>query len=172
MTIWECAIRSEVRPDDRKAVDAIVASTGYFNPAEQAVAEELVDEYLARGEASGYRFLFAEDPATDAAVLGYACYGPVAGTESSHDLYWIAVHERHRGKGIGRRLLDATLAAVRAEGGTRLYAETSSRELYRPTHEFYLKNGFRLEARLPDFYATGDDKLIFMRPVAGTRCKA
>lgn len=156
------SIRFKARPDDREAVRTIVASTGFFNPAEQAVAVELVDEYLARGEASGYRFLFAEDPCAESEVLGYTCYGPIAGTQSSFDLHWIAVYEGFRGAGIGRRLLDATLDAMRAEGGDRLYAETSSREQYRPTRDFYLRNGFTLEARLADFYTAGDDKLIYV----------
>lgn len=191
-------LRYAAGPDDRRAVRDIVRSTGFFSTEEEAIAVELVEERLARGEASGYEFVFAElapfrgkgvvPHSTDLgagredaspyagknaagtkapAIVGYACYGPIAGTRDSFDLYWIAVHAEHRGNGLGKRLLQATVEAVRAAGGDRLYAETSSRAQYKPTHRFYEACGFKCEALLKDFYAPGDDKLIYRLDVTG-----
>jgi len=39
--------------------------------------------------------------------------------------------------------------------------ETSGRPLYEPTRQFYLKNGYELEATLREFYGSGDDKLVY-----------
>ena len=52
-TAESCRLRHELVPADRQAVRAIVERTGFFSPAEVDVAVELVDERLARGEASG-----------------------------------------------------------------------------------------------------------------------
>ena len=41
--------------------------------------------------------------------------------------------------------------------------ETSARELYRPTQRFYERCGYEAEARLKDFYAPGDSKIIYVK---------
>ncbi|MGI6387310.1 MAG: GNAT family N-acetyltransferase [Desulfomonilia bacterium] len=99
-------------------------------------------------------------------IVGYTCFGPVPGTQSSFDLYWIVVRKDRRGSGIGRALLAQTEEAVASSGGSRLYAETSSRELYDPTRGFYCSAGFRQEAFLENFYAPGDGKIIFVKQIA------
>ena len=153
--------RDDIRESDVFAIQAIVSSTGFFNPAEIAVAVELAEERLSKGAASGYFFLFAEDET--GRVLGYACYGPVPATETTFDLYWIAVHADRQRDGLGRQLLTRTEAAITAAGGLDVYIETSSRALYQPTQSFYAKAGYRLAAEFPDFYAAGDGKLVFVK---------
>jgi D-alanine-D-alanine ligase len=152
--------RSEVRPGDRREVRAILESTGFFYPEEIETAVELVDERLRRGEASGYLFEFAE---LGGEVAGYTCYGPIACTRASFDLYWIGVHQRRRRAGLGRRLLSRAESEIRRLGGQRVYVETSSRPQYDPTRRFYLACGYRQEAQLEDFYAPGDGKVIFLK---------
>ncbi len=152
--------RDEVRSTDRQAVRAILQSTGFFHPEEIAVAEELVEERLQRGPASGYHFEFAE---SGGQVAGYTCYGPIACTRESFDLYWIGVHQEHRRAGLGRLLLARAEERIRELGGRRVYVETSSRAQYEPTRRFYLACGYRLEAELEDFYAPGDGKAIFLK---------
>ncbi len=81
-------------------------------------------------------------------------------------MYWIVVHPRARGGGLGRRLVAAVLDDMRANGGRRLYAETAGKALYAPTRAFYAAAGFTLQAVVPDFYAPGDAKQIWLRLVA------
>ena len=153
---YRCAAENS----DAEKIRAIVQSSGFFNPEEVEVAVELVLERLEKGEKSGYYFIFAE---TDGHLAGYACYGPIAGTQCSFDLYWIAVDNGMRGGGIGSLLLKKAEEEVAGMGGGRVYVETSSRDLYEPTRAFYLRNGYRLEADLRDFYAPGDSKIIFVK---------
>jgi hypothetical protein len=47
--------------------------------------------------------------------------------------------------------------------GRRIYIETSSQAKYAPTREFYRRCGYEPEAVLKDFYADGDDKLIYVK---------
>ena len=156
--------RAAPRPADVVAVRALVADTGFFSAEEIAVAGELVEERLARGPASGYEFRFADAPD---GLAGYSCFGRIALTEASYDLYWIVVAPSTQRTGLGRRLLRATEAAVAALGGQRLYAETSSRPLYAPTRGFYRGCGYREAAHFEDFYAPGDGKVVFERRLAG-----
>ncbi len=153
-------VRAELRQDDD--IRALCQATGFFTPEEIAIAEELAADRRVRGAASDYRFLLAE---LAGALAGYACYGPIAGTQEAWDLYWIVVHPRAQGTGIGRTLVDAVLADMRASGGRRLYAETAGKPLYEPTRAFYAAAGFSLEAAVPDFYAPGDAKQIWLRMV-------
>ena len=153
-------VRADLRPTDRAPLSALLEATGFFNPEELAVALELVDDRLANGRSSHYRFLVAEEAGR---VLGYACWGPIPGTAQSVDLYWIAVDPEAQGKGVGRALLRAAEAQIVGEGRARVYVETAGRAQYEPTRSFYLACGYRVAAELDDFYAPGDGKVIFLK---------
>lgn len=147
---------------DRASVREVVESTGYFHAHEIDVAVELVDERLAKGLASGYRFLFAD---RGERLAGYSCYGEIACTRGSFDLYWIVVDRALHGRGLGRELLRRSEAAIAALGGRAIWVETSGREQYQPTRAFYEKSSYERCAVLRDFYADGDDKIIYCRKI-------
>jgi ribosomal protein S18 acetylase RimI-like enzyme len=69
------------------------------------------------------------------------------------------------GKGYGRAILSFVEEEVRRRGGYLLVIETSSQESYGSTRQFYDKVGCTLAAKLPDYYAKGDDKLIYLLPI-------
>lgn len=152
--------RYRVLPADRDDVRRIVVSTGFFYPDEVDMAVELVQAHLELGTDSGYHFVLAQEADS---VLGYTCYGPIACTRGSFDLYWIAVDKNRQQQGLGRELLKQTENRIQAAGGMRIYIETSARELYRPTQRFYERCGYTAEARLKDFYAPGDSKIIYVK---------
>ena len=154
--------RDTVTHFDVAQVREIVTSTGFFNKEEIAVAVELVDERLQKGLKSDYYFIFVE---MKNKTVGYTCFGPIPATKASYDLYWIAVHDKCRGMGIGKRLIQQTEAAIKKMGGSRIYIETSSREQYEPTRAFYLACNYILEATLQDFYAPDDSKCIYVKSI-------
>jgi GNAT superfamily N-acetyltransferase len=156
----EITFRTTTKSDDLENVREIVKSSGFFFDHEIEVAVELVEEHLKVGEISGYYFVFAE---VDGKTAGYSCFGPIACTKSSHDLFWLATHEEYRGKGIGKKLLEETYKYAKQMGCKALYAETSAKEQYKPTQYFYDKNGFIKEAVLKDFYDVNDDKIIYVK---------
>lgn len=153
-------VRRELHRQDRGPLAEALRATGFFNQEELAVALELVDDRLAQGEASHYRFLVAE---VAGAVAGYACWGPIPGTQESADLYWIAVHPNHQGQGVGRALLAAAETWMLQEDRRRCWIETATRAQYAPTRAFYQACGYVLAAELPDYYAPGDGKAIFIK---------
>jgi GNAT superfamily N-acetyltransferase len=153
-------LRYEVSATDIAAVRAIVESTGFFHAPEVDVAAELVEERLRRGEDSGYFFVFVE---LDGVPIAYACYGPIACTASSFDVYWIAVHRDEQKHGIGRWLMTLSEHLISEQGGRRIYVETSGRPDYLPTRRFYERCGYLSVAELPEFYGDGDSKVIYLK---------
>lgn len=154
--------RYELTVDDPWIIREVTASTGYFYDHEIAVAVELAEERLAKGAASGYEFVLAE---SGGRVVGYSAFGPVPCTRSSFDWYWLAVRPEFQGGGIGRLLLAETECRARAMGGTRLYCETSARPQYASTRAFYERMGFTLCEVLEDFYAPGDGRATYCKPL-------
>ncbi|MBC8424744.1 GNAT family N-acetyltransferase [bacterium] len=164
MNSTRTSYRSYVTPGDIASVQRLVSATGFFSVDERDIASELVADRLTQGPTCGYEFLFADG---DIGLDGYACYGLIPCTAASYDLYWIAVDPGSQGTGLGRRLLEETERRIRVLGGTAIYAETSGRAQYASTRAFYEKCGYAIGAVFPDFYAAGDDKVVFVKRLGG-----
>lgn len=154
------SIRCEVLPEDVERVRTILAKTNFFNEAEVELGTSLAIERLRKGLESGYYFKLLE---LNGEVVAYCCYGPAVGTESSYDLYWLAVDPAQQHRGFGEQLLLEAEKAIYDLGGEKIYLETSSIALYQPTLAFYLHRGYEVAATLNDFYAPADDKMILVK---------
>lgn len=163
-----------LREADRSRVNEILVATGAFEDEEIAVALELFDSVdhsahatRAQGRAfassahgdADYEFLGARD--TEGTLLGYACFGPTPSTRGTYDLYWLAVDPDLQGRGVGRQLVARVELELEQRGARMLVAETSSRSGYVRTREFYQRAGFAEAARVRDFYAPADDRIIY-----------
>jgi ribosomal protein S18 acetylase RimI-like enzyme len=153
---WHQAISQ----DDVEAIHVMVAASGVFSSEEIDVAVELAEDALANKESSGYHFMLAD---RGGQLLGYTCFGRIPLTAERYDLYWIVVDGNAQQQGIASGLMRETEAAIRALHGRAIYAETSSRAVYAPAQAFYRRQGFTLAGQLKDFYADGDDKMIFAK---------
>ncbi|MFW5712944.1 MAG: GNAT family N-acetyltransferase [Spirochaetota bacterium] len=153
----------ELLPGDYKKIREVLESSGYFHPREIIVALEIVDEVLNKGIESDYYFITAHDANRFA---GFICYGPIPLTANRWDIYWIAVADRLRGRGIGGMLLEKTEQHIRRLSGRRVYIETSASSLYAPTRRFHEKQGYQLEAVQKDYYADGEDKCLYVKVLA------
>jgi aminoglycoside 6'-N-acetyltransferase I len=76
-------------------------------------------------------------------------------------LYWIASDPEANVKGIGKSLLEHAEAFVIENKGRWLLAETSSKESYLRTRNFYLRNNFSIVAQIENFYSIGDHLIVF-----------
>lgn len=97
------------------------------------------------------------------AVRGYYCVGHTPMTESTYDLYWIAVDPRVHGKGIGKQLLHHCEEYVRQQGGKLIIAETSSMEKYNKTRLFYEHHHYTEASRINDYYSPGDGLVVYIK---------
>ncbi|NSW95872.1 MAG: GNAT family N-acetyltransferase [Bacteroidales bacterium] len=148
-------------PEERKDVENVLRSSGFFYEFEIETALEIFDETISKGEAgSGYHWLKVRE---DDHLVAFANYGKNSFSVHSWDLYWIAVHKDFQNKKLGSLLLRSAENDVRKKGGRIIWIETSGRPLYTPTVEFYKRNGYELNAVLKDFYAPGDSKLVFSK---------
>ena len=155
-------MKPQIRPmtsADKPAVMRILEATPQFNPAEVTVAEELLDSYLNPLEL-GYNIFVAE---VDSSVVGYICYGPTPMTQGTWDMYWLAVAPDKQGQGFGGTLLTFAENKIKEDHGRLAIIETSSKPEYERTRRFHQSHGYDLVCRIPDFYAPGDDKLIFQK---------
>lgn len=156
------AVRS-ARPDDRAALEAAIRSDGTFTADEVAVALELIDASLSRSSEPGdYQVRVVEHAGH---VAGYVCFGRTPMTAATWDLYWVVVDAGARGRGLASVLIGAMEAEVAAAGGGHVRVETSVTEGYGSARRLYDKLGYPLAARLPDFYAPGDDLLVYYKRV-------
>lgn len=147
-----------LRRTDREPLQRLLAGTGYFSDDEVGIALELIDAVLDRPEQLDYIIRVYRD---GDAALGYYCVGPTPATESTYDLYWIAVASAMHGKGIGRSLLMHAEQLICARGGRLVIAETSSRPQYEKTRRFYRTCGYGELAQIKGYYRPGDDLVVF-----------
>jgi ribosomal protein S18 acetylase RimI-like enzyme len=148
-----------LRRRDRLALTALLKAQTHFRPAEVQIALELIDLALNQPGQEDYRVRCAEGGQGE--IVGYVCYGKAPLTDAVYDLYWIVVHPDYWSRGPGSALLLRTEDEVRHFKARLLLIETSSLSSYARPRSFYLKHGYRELARIPDYYAVGDHKLIF-----------
>jgi GNAT superfamily N-acetyltransferase len=148
----------ELRREDRPPLESLLRATGVFTEDEVGIALELIDVVLDKPGQKDYVIRVSEEGGT---VAGYYCVGPTPATESTFDLYWIAVDPARHGTGIGAALDGHALDLIREMGGRLVIAETSSRPAYDLTRAFYLRQGYAELARITDYYRPGDDLVVY-----------
>ena len=142
---------------DRGRIEEITRAVGVFRDDEVPVALEVFDGAVAGSP--DYRALGAE---ADGLLAGWICWGPTPCTLGTYDLYWMAVDPAGQHTGIGSALLAEM--ERRLSGRARLIVvETAGRADYSDTRRFYQARGYRATARIPDFYALGDDLVVYTK---------
>ncbi len=159
---------------DLTRVLEITRVTGVFREEELVIAGEVFSDCVAHPGPSGGaepdagsgdpagRPYYALGAEAEGRLSGWICWGATPCTERTWDLYWLAVDPGSQGLGVGSALVEEMERRLR--GVARLVSiDTSGRADYTPTREFYLKRGYQAVARVPDFYAPGDDQVIFTK---------
>ena len=151
-----------IRADDRARVEDITRSCGRFREDEIPVALEVFDAAVA-GDPS-YTATGADMAGR---LAGWMCWGPTPCTAGTYDLYWMAVDPALQGTGIGTALIREM--EQRLTGLARaIVVETAGRADYADTRAFYQARGYAAVARIPDFYAPGDDQVVFVKYLTST----
>ncbi len=146
--------------DDVEEVVQLIGRAGVFGRADVECVQELLHDYFHLPDHGGYEFAVYRQ---DGHIVGMACYGPTPLTEGTFDLYWLCVAPESRRSGVGRALMAEVETNVRRLGARLLVVETSGTDLYLPAREFYLARGFQRQATIPDYYAPGDDLVLYMK---------
>ena len=157
--------RSRINSRDLENVREISASSGMFDEDDIDITVCLADDalyQLRHPEDDDYphdtKFLFAEK---DGKTCAYACYGEIADSDASYELYWLATHNSCRGQGIGKALVAELIKRLKKQGGRKLFIKTEACPNYKATRRFYDSCGFTLEATLKQYYSCTDDCCIY-----------
>jgi ribosomal protein S18 acetylase RimI-like enzyme len=148
---------------DRRRIEEITRAVGLFREDEIAVALEVFDEATGGRPGNTYSVLGAE---LDAGLAGWICWGPTPCTLGTFDLYWMAVDPALQGRGLGTALvteMERRLARV----ARLIIVETAGRPDYAAARAFYQARKYSAVSRIPDFYAPGDDQVVFVKRVSG-----
>ena len=154
-------------PGDHPALEALALGTGFFKPAEMTALGEVLRDFPVEHRRANHHCLTYEEGGPP---LGFAYYAPSSMAERAWYLYWIVVDRAAQGRGIGQSLMARVESEIReAQGGRLFLIETSSQPLYEPTRRFYRGLGFAVGSVLADFYADGDDLVVFAKRLAPRR---
>ena len=148
-----------ITPDDTNAVMILADATGLFQPNEPEVLGEVLADYLS-GDPNRDPFWLADD---DGGLVGTAYCLPDPMAYGIWNLLFIAVRPDLQGRGHDSALLLYVEQALRERGARRLLIETSGLGTFERTRAFYRKHGYDEEARIRDYYRSGDDKVIFRK---------
>jgi len=152
-------IRASI-PADTPGLVELAHSTRVFKPLEIQALREVLDDYFAGNREAGHGCITHE---SNGQVDGFAYFAPTAMTDRTWELYWIAVAPAKHGSGIAGELLRHVEAEVLRRQGRMLFIDTSALPSYDRTRAFYLKHGYEIAGILRDWYADGDDKVIFRK---------
>jgi len=148
----------KLQANDREQLVSIINKTDNFNEEEKKVAVELIDEAVANPNHEYYNIFVYVDGEK---IAGYHCTGKRALTDGVYDLYWIVVDNSGQNKGIGKQLLDHAENFAKDNKGRWVLAETSSKDGYNATRNFYMRNNYSIVAQIKDFYAVNDNLIVF-----------
>ncbi len=152
-------IRS-VTQHDTAAVVALTVSSELFTAEESTVVETMLSEYFAGRHAEGHTCIVDD---VDGDLLAVAYYEPVTATDRTWELTMIGVRQDVHRQGLGAALLDHVETDLRSRDQRLLVIETSALPAYARARAFYLARGYDEEARVRDYFETGDDMVMFRK---------
>jgi ribosomal protein S18 acetylase RimI-like enzyme len=161
--MMEPAMMHPVRPAlaaDMTAILSLLPDTGLFTTEEADGFAAMIAAFFV-GETPDHRWLVAGSRAAGAAYFGPEPMGP-----GVWSLWFLGVRHAARRAGLGRALVDAVEAEARAAGARLLMVETSSGDAYNAARKLYAAAGFDTEARIRDWYAPSEDKIVFRKALS------
>ncbi len=150
---------------DREAILSITEAVGVFTREDLSCVGELLDTYYGKACQQEYFFLVACAESDE--VLGYVAFGPTPLTEGTYDMYWLAVTPKAQGQGLAKQLFLAAEEELVAMGARLIVLETSGTPDYAPARHMYDRLGYEGRNAVPDFYAPGDDLMIYHKHLRG-----
>lgn len=141
--------------DDRPGLTALIDAVGLF-PGE--MLPEMMVGYLDGTAPHDHWLVF------DANTLsGVVYFVPERMTTGTWNMLLIAVHPFYQGTGVGTALVTEVERRLSQQGERILIVETSGLDGFERTRAFYRHLGYDEEARIRDFYQTGEDKVVFRK---------
>ncbi|MBD2626207.1 GNAT family N-acetyltransferase [Trichormus variabilis] len=145
-------------PDDTNALITIAQAIGFESKELEYLSKTLEDYFNSNSKTDN--FWITDD---DNGPVGVGYCEPERMTNETWNLLLIAIRPELQGQGRGGKLLRYVEQTLTTRGGRMLLVETSGLPEFERTRAFYSKCGYQEEARIRDFYAAGDDKIVFRK---------
>lgn len=149
----------KIRPSvshDIPALQHIADSTGLFP---SYLLPQMMHGFLSEGDENSL-WLTCEEGSR---ITGF-CYAIeetfAAGT---WNMLALAVLPDRQGNGTGRAIVATLEKLLRDKKNRVLIADTSGTESFAGTRSFYERCGYTQEARIRDYWGSGDDKIVFWK---------
>jgi ribosomal protein S18 acetylase RimI-like enzyme len=134
----------------------IIDKNGLFPPD---MLDDMLQPYL-QGSASGEFWLTDE---ADNTLITIAYCAPERMTQGTWNVLLIAVLPEQQHKGCGAAMMNHIESMLKIRGERMILVETSALPSYESARAFYHRCGYTQEARIRNFYAAGEDKLVFCK---------
>ncbi|WP_247742348.1 MULTISPECIES: GNAT family N-acetyltransferase [unclassified Ruegeria] len=144
------------KQNDIAALQEVLNGTELF-PSE--MLPDMVDGFLSDGQSLEI-WLTCE---TNSKAVGFCYAVPEELAEGAWNMLAIAILPTEQGKGFGGAIVNHLEVELKKRGQRILIADTSGSDEFAKTRAFYRKNGYSEEARIRDFWAAGDDKVVFWK---------
>lgn len=146
-----------MRREDLAGVRLVLDSTGMFP---SSMVEAMAEPYLSGTAPHFWLVALSEDK-----IIGFAYCEPERMTDGAYNLLALGVSTERQRSGVGAALMRHVENAVRGMNGRLLLVETSTDPAQDGARAFYQKDNFTEEARIRDFYAPGETKVVFWKEV-------
>lgn len=151
-----------IAPDDTTALITLAKAIGLFEPNQLEELGEMLSDYFNSGSDSDHFWLTDDDNG----LVGVAYCEMERMTDGTWNLQLIAIRPDRQRQGRGATLLHYVEQMLKMRGGRVLLVETSGLPDFERTRAFYRKCGYDEEARIRDFYKTGDDKIVYCKALS------
>ena len=145
----------QIKEQDLAALAVIAAETELFPP--ELLPDLAAPALEGRSDTIWLVALLSGEP------VGF-CF---AETEALADRVWnmraLAVTPNLQGRGVGTALVAGLELLLQKDGQRMVLVDTSGTEGFALTRKFYEANGYDVEARIRDYWAQGDDKVIYCK---------
>lgn len=150
----EAGLFRPMRAQDRDAAFEIAAA--FDEDDGEALAETLAETI------GGFWVLEREGR-----VIGFTGFDGIQDSVGSAWLSWTYVAEDVRGTGAGHAMMEGLKPELARTGVERLFVSTSDyredgEDVYGPARRFYEREGAREVLRVPDYYAPGEARIVYL----------
>ncbi|EHO5625483.1 GNAT family N-acetyltransferase [Salmonella enterica] len=146
-----------VEPSDVEPLLDMLQESGQFDDEGLLHVRDTLKNYFS-GESDELWF-----SAEQKGFAGIAYCAPEVMTNNVWNLLMLWISPSHQRQGVGQALMNQVERELRNKHARLLLVETSSLIDFSAARAFYSKQGFINEARIRNYYAINEDKVIFIK---------
>ena len=150
------AVLRALEPDDVPRVIDLAVAAGMFSREDAALLGD-----GALGPHDDGTTCLVEDADDGGGLASVVLYRPEEAADRAFDLTMIAVRPDLQGEGRGAALLRHAEQDLRQRGQRLIVVRTSGTTQYDRTRAFYRRLGYSEHTRVPDYWADGDDLVLY-----------